>query len=50
MSTTTSAATPLSKLPIGSRGRVSQIDGDDDYVAPQFDRHGKLDQLMLSGE
>lgn len=27
-----------------------QIDGDGDYVAPQFDRHGKLDQLMLSGE
>ena len=30
MSTTTSAATTLSKLPIGSRGRVTQIDGDDE--------------------
>jgi ferrous iron transport protein A len=28
--TSTTAATPLSKLPIGARGRVTQIDGDDE--------------------
>lgn len=26
----TTAATPLSKLPVGSRGRVARIDGDDE--------------------
>jgi ferrous iron transport protein A len=28
--TSNTAATPLSKLPIGSRGRVAEIEGDDE--------------------